>query len=61
MKKYEYVNIHLRGFFGAEQEEHRKVIDEYAAKGYRYAGWVPVYIDADGKMKDIQLIFEADT
>ena len=60
MKKYEYVNVHLGGFFGAEQEEHRKIIDEYAARGYRYAGYIPVFIDMDGKPKDMDLIFEID-
>ena len=60
MKKYEYVSVHMGGFFGAEQIEHRKIIDEYAAKGYRYAGCIPVYIDMDGKLKDMDLVFETD-
>ena len=60
MKKYEYVKIHMNGFFDSEQEEHRKIIDEYAEKGYRYAGYIPVYIDMDGKLKDLDLIFEID-
>ena len=60
MKKYEYVKVHFDGIFSAELEEHRNIIDQYAAKGYRYVGYIPVYIDMDGKMKDIDLIFEID-
>ena len=32
MKKYEYVTVYIGKFFGAKSEEHRKIIDEYAAK-----------------------------
>ena len=60
MKKYEYVTVHMGGFFGAEQEEHREIIDQYAAKGYRYVGYIPVRMDMDGKLKDMDLIFEID-
>ncbi len=51
----------MGGFFDAESEEHRKVIDEYAANGYRYVGYIPVYIDMNGKLKDLDLIFEAES
>ena len=47
-------------FFGAEQEAHRETIDRYAANGYRYVGYVPVCIDMDGKLKDMNLVFEID-
>lgn len=60
MRKYEYVTVHMGGIFVAEQEEHRKIIDEYAAKGYRYAGCVPICIDMDGKLKEMDLVFELD-
>ena len=45
-------------FFGEESEEHRKIIDKYAADGYRYVGYIPVYIDMNGKLKELDLIFE---
>lgn len=60
MKKYEYVNIHIGKLVGAKSEEHRRIIDEYAAKGYRYAGYIPTKLDDFGKIKDIDLIFEIE-
>lgn len=60
MKKYEYVNIHIGKLVGAKSEEHRSIIDEYAAKGYRYAGYIPTKLDDFGKIKDIDLVFEID-
>ena len=60
MKKYEYVNIHIGKFVGAKSKEHRGIIDKYAAKGYRYAGYIPTTLDDFGKIKDIDLIFEAE-
>lgn len=60
MKKYEYVNIHIGKFCGAKSEEHRKIIDQYAAKGYRYVGFIPTNISDYGKIKDMDLIFEAE-
>jgi len=44
MKKYIYEKININCFFGAVSEEHRKIIDEYAAKGYRYVGFNNCYI-----------------
>ena len=60
MKKYEYVQVHINKFVGAGSDEHRKIIDEYAAKGYRYAGYIPTVINDYGKVKDLDLIFERD-
>ncbi len=60
MKKYEYVNIDIDSFFGAGSEEHRQIIDEYAAKGYRYVGYIPTNINDHGKIKELDLIFEID-
>ena len=45
MKRYEYVNIHIGKFCGAKSEEHRNIIDAYAAKGYRYVGYIPTDIN----------------
>ena len=60
MKKYEYVNIHIGKFCGAKSEEHRTIIDEYAAKGYRDVGSIPTNINDYGKIKDMDLVFEID-
>ena len=43
MKAYEYVNIHIGKFVGAGSEAHRAIIDEYAARDYRYVGYLDVY------------------
>ena len=60
MKRYEYVNIHIGKFCGAKSEEHRNIIDAYAAHGYRYVGYIPTDINDYGKIKDMDLIFEID-
>jgi len=60
MKRYEYVNIHIGKFCGAKSEEHRNIINEYAAKGYRYVGYIPTNISDYGKIKDMDLVFETD-
>lgn len=60
MKKYEYVALHIGRFFGARSEEHRKIINDYAAKGYRYVGYIPTNMNDYGKLKDIDLVFEMD-
>ena len=60
MKKYEYVSINISYLFGAGSVEHRQIIDSYAARGYRYVGHIPTDIDAHGKIRKIDLIFEID-
>lgn len=60
MPKYEYVRIDINLFIGAGTMEHRKVIDEYACKGYKYVGYIPTKISDYGKIKEIDLIFEID-
>ncbi len=53
MKKYEYVTIRTNSVLSGNITEHRDIIDEYALKGYRFAGFVPVYINSEGKIKEI--------
>lgn len=60
MKKYEYVNLKIGKILSSKSEEHRRIIDEYAAKGYRYVGYIPTNIDVYGKMDNIDLIFELE-
>ncbi|EOS55901.1 MULTISPECIES: DUF4177 domain-containing protein [unclassified Anaerotruncus] len=58
--RYEYVEVHINRFLGAGSKEHRRLIDEYAAKGYRYVGFIPVNMTDYGKIKDVDLIFEIE-
>lgn len=60
MKQYEYVSVHIGKLFGATSEEHREIINDYAAKGWRYVGFIPTYITNHGKMEDMDLVFEKD-
>ena len=60
MKQYEYVNIKMGKIFSSKTDEHRRIIDEYAARGYRFVGYVPTHIDVDGKINKIDLVFEID-
>lgn len=60
MKKYEYVEIETKGLLDRIIKDHRKLIDEYAEKGYRYAGYIPTKITPSGCLLAIDLIFEID-
>lgn len=60
MKKYEYVQIHIGRMDGSKSGEIRRAIDEYAAKGYRYAGFVPARMSDRGRITDMELVFEKD-
>lgn len=60
MKKYEFITIHTGKLFGAKSEEHRKIIEEYAKKGYRYVGFIPTVMSDYGKINDMDLVFEID-
>ncbi|QNO14095.1 DUF4177 domain-containing protein [Alkalicella caledoniensis] len=60
MFQYEYVNVKVGSFWGARSEEHREIIDKYAANGYRYVGFIPANMDSYGKYKEIDLIFEKE-
>lgn len=60
MKQYAYEKIHTGRFIGALSEEHRELIDSYAAKGYRYVGFIPTKMSDYGKIVDMDLVFEKD-
>ena len=60
MKTYEYVRIHISKFIGAKSEGHRQIIDDYAARGYRYVGYIPTDLSDYGKKKAMDLIYERD-
>ncbi|MBR4456101.1 MAG: DUF4177 domain-containing protein [Solobacterium sp.] len=61
MKEYRYVKIYIGKFISSELNEHREIIDEKAAQGYRYAGYLPTTIDSSGRILSLDLIFERDT
>lgn len=62
MKKYEFVTIKVKNnpVMNADLSEHRKVIEEYAAKGYSYKGYIPTVQGPSGKIIEMDLIFEIE-
>lgn len=63
MKHYEFVNVayQMEGVVMASLEGHREIIEEYAAKGYRYVGAVPTEVSAaSGCIRKADLIFEKE-
>lgn len=61
MKEYVFERISCENSkLGAKTlfSEHREKINEYASKGFRYVGWIPVLTDGYGHIKEIDLIFE---
>ncbi len=61
MKRYEYVNIEQDvPVLYTSFKSHRKIIDEYALKGFSYVGYIPTDINAHGKIKSMDLIFEIE-
>lgn len=62
MKKYEYVSLKFKGFFAnfSLEDDYKKIIDEYARKGFKYVGFVPTKIEGYGRITSIDLIFEKD-
>ena len=60
MKKYEYVKVDIQKFMGSRSENHREIIDEYAAKGYRYAVYIPVEMTGHGQILEMDLVFEIE-
>ena len=59
MVKYEYVTIKSEKWFGGKFTQHREIIDEYAEKGYRYVGYIPIKLTEHGRFKEMDLIFES--
>ncbi len=60
MYEYKYVTLHTGGGFWIDNAscQHRDMIDEYAAKGWRYVGYIPTCFTGNGGAKEIDLIFE---
>ena len=62
MKNYEFVNVVFKNNYvaNATMGEHRKIIADYAAKGYKYVGFVPTKQGPSGKIVEADLIFETE-
>lgn len=62
MKKYEFVNVVFNNNYvaNATMGEHRKIIADYAEKGYKYVGFVPTKQGPSGKIVEADLIFETE-
>lgn len=60
MKIYEYERLQIASIMIKESTEHRMIINKYALEGYRYVGYIPVVIGAEGRIMSIDLVFEKD-
>lgn len=60
MKKYAYERLHIGRIFSSKVENYRGIIDDYAKRGYRYVGYIPINIEAYGRIVELDLIFETD-
>ena len=63
MKKYEYefVSVSMPGPLNPNPlGEHREVISQYAEKGWRYNGYIPISKTNQGNTLQIDLIFEKE-
>lgn len=60
MKEYTYVDVQIGKFFFSSSENHRAIINEHAAQGWRYVGFVPTDIDGHGRITAMDLVFERD-
>lgn len=67
MKKYQYVRIKSRRklldsicyYKSKDMAKPREIIDDFAARGYRFVGTVPVSFDGFG-VKEYDLVFEIE-
>ena len=67
MYVYEYVTVRVYGqgwgpIGGAAWSiiDHKKIINERAAQGWRYAGYLPLTQRGTGHIEEIELIFEKE-
>lgn len=62
MKKYEYVSIRYRArdLIAIGVSGHREIIDDYAARGYRYVDSIITEIDKNARIRSVDLVFEID-
>ena len=62
MYEYQYIVMDTGGgiFFNNCEGNHRQIIEEEAAKGWRYVGYVPMEFSGRGGISSIDLIFERE-
>ena len=60
MYEYKYVSQKTGGGLMSGNQEHRAMIDKYAKEGWRYVGYIPTRIAEEGKIKEMDLVFEKD-
>lgn len=60
MSKYEFFKIECenRKTTTSELKGHQEIINAYADKGYKYAGFIPIKMGPSGKILTMELIFE---
>lgn len=62
MYKYQYVTVCFStgGFMKDKLEEHREIIDRYAADGWRFVTVIPTEIVGYGALHEVDLVFEKE-
>ena len=67
MYKYEYISVtaemegYLAKFNGKlSLDNYREIIDQKAAQGWRYVGYMPTRESREGYLRDLDLIFEKE-
>ena len=60
MKQYTYVPVTYSGMYTSKLDEHRTIIDRYAAQGWRYVGHIVTQQSSHGQFCKLDLIFEKD-
>lgn len=60
MYEYQYVTLYVGGGFWLNNSDmgHREIIDQQAAQGWRYVGYIPARFTGNGGTKEIDLVFE---
>lgn len=60
MYEYKYVPAQATGVMAVEFKDRREIIDQLAAQGWRYVGWMPAKLGAYGAIAHIDLVFERE-
>ena len=62
MYQYQYISVETGGgfFFGNGDGQHREIIDQEAAAGWRYVGFVPLSFTSHGGISSMDLVFERE-
>lgn len=62
MYRYQYVSVEVGGinFNLNRSRPHREIIHAWAAKGWRYLGYIPTQTTWFGALAEVDLIFEQE-